>query len=454
MSAENFFDILPENFFNIFIGNTKRSAAECLTLLYKKTSHGLSFSIGKEDAIILIEDYFLSTHQDLHDDQNKILDAHESALYLIKRLKECGWCEEERGEDYQTFIHLEDYAVEIIKTLSSLNQDSTMEYSGFVSQIYDGLKALENNIDAIRVERIYATCQELFRKLASLNTNIKKYIQLLMKDKNKDDLEVLMNMLLEEYQSKIVDRAYYNLTTKDHPEKYRQEIIDRTYDLLNNDEIMESLTRQLMDRKDIEYKEAYLILIEQLNYIIECFDNINEILEEINYKNNKYVSSALSRITFLLDVQQDIEGKLNHLIKAVNEDKITSDDLVKMYEIQNINKDSLYVTRKKNNKIKSNLVLESELDEKVIEAYKEKMLHEQRFSKKGVWEYLEPYFKDKTVIQARDLRCNTTDEFTYLILIYMYGYSTNMKYEIEDLETRIEVNQFKFKNFMIRRNYE
>ena len=125
-----------------------------------------------------------------------------------------------------------------------------------------------------------------------------------------------------------------------------------------------------------------------------------------------------------------------------------------MYEIQNINSESMYIARKKNNKIKSNLVLESELDSSFIEQYKEKMIYEQRFSKKGVWEYLEPYFDGKTVIKASDLRCNTSDEFTYLILIYMYGYSTNMKYEIEELETRIEVNNFKFRNFMIRRIYE
>ena len=59
----------------------------------------------------------------------------------------------------------------------------------------------------------YENTKELANKLKNLNSNIKKYIQNLLEEGIKDDLEALLKSLLQDYQAKIVDRAYYNLTT-------------------------------------------------------------------------------------------------------------------------------------------------------------------------------------------------------------------------------------------------
>ena len=55
---------------------------------------------------------------------------------------------------------------------------------------------------------------------------------------------------------------------------------------------------------------------------------------------------------------------------------------------------------------------------------------------------------------ANDLNLNSADDFTLLILTYMYGYSEKMNYEIEELESTIVINNYKFKNFIIRRKHE
>ncbi|MGN1344291.1 MAG: Wadjet anti-phage system protein JetA family protein, partial [Traorella sp.] len=418
MSNDNFFEVVPENFFNIFAGSYRKSAAECLTLLYKKTSEGFSFSISKEDAIIYIEDYFQSTNQNILDEENNVLKAHEAALYLIRRFKYYGWCDEVIEENYQTYIHLQDYAVEILKTLSSLTKDTTVEYSGYISTIYDILKSFKTQKDAIRIEQVYENTELLFNKLSSLNTNIKKYIQKLLKDKNKDDLVALMNMLLDDYQSKIVDRAYYNLTTKDHPEKYRQEIIDRIIEILNDEKTMDLLTRQLMERKDIEYNDGYQTLIHQLEYVIDHFENINDILDEINQKNHKYVSSALSRITFLLDVHQNIEGKINHLIKAVDNEIIQGEELFKFYEISNAQLESLYTPRRKSENIQLSEIQESEIDETKLEEFKEKLARYQKFSKTGIQDYINHSLGNQNQIQANELSLATNADFTLSILTH------------------------------------
>ena len=452
--TNNFFEIIPDNFFHLLTGTNKHYAAECLILLYKKTCDNFSFSISKDDAIIIIEDYFQSTNQNIFDEENHELKAHESALYLLRRFKQCGWTDEIIEENYQTYIHIQDYAIEILKTLTTLTKDSTVEYSGYISTIYAILKNFKVKKEVVSIEQIYENTNTLFNKLTSLNTNIKKYIQKLLKDKNKDDLVHLMNMLLDDYQSKIVDRAYYNLTTKDHPEKYRQEIIEQVMDILNDDETLDILTRELMERKDIEYSEGYQIIIDQLEYVIDRFENINEILDEINQKNHKYVSSALSRITFLLDVHQNIEGKLNRIFKAINQEKIQSEEIFRFHEINHININSLYTPRKKNESIKPSEILESELDESKLDDFKEKLARYRKYSKIGIQEYVSNTLGNRNSIRANDLNLNSADDFTLLILTYMYGYSEKMNYEIEELESTIMINNYKFKNFIIRRKHE
>ena len=40
-------------------------------------------------------------------------------------------------------------------------------------------------------------------------------------------------------------------------------------------------------------------------------------MQEIDSKNNKFIESAVNRITFLLNNQKDVEGKINNIIKAI-----------------------------------------------------------------------------------------------------------------------------------------
>lgn len=447
----NFFSVLPDNFFNIFNGSYRVPAAECLTLLYQKTSGGLSFSMDKETAVFLFEEYFESTHQDIEDENSNHLNVHDSALYLLRRLRDCGWIEEELGENYQYFIHLQDFSVEIIKTLSLLGKESSIEYSGYIYIINETLRRFKIDRGAATLEQIYINTEELFRKLASLNTNIKKYIQKLLDDKTRNDLLALMNQLLDEFQTKIVDRAYYNLSTKDHPEKYKRFILEKVFELYNNDEVIDEIVRQYMDLKGISYTEALELTDSQFTYIIDSFESISDVMDEIDRKHAKYVNSAISRIKYLLDVHEDIEGKINRIIKAVAKDKVDTAVLFNITSTTNINDDSLYNARKPQQKMKNKSIEEIEFNYELIDRYKEKHKYDQRFSKKGINKYVNELLDGSTMKKASEIQIDKPEDFTYLILIYMYGYSRNVDFKIEELDRKVNVKGYTFKDFIIRR---
>lgn len=321
----NIFDILPNNFFNIFIGDNKRVISDCLFLVYHSFKSDLSFSSTKEQVLSIFQDYF-ENHVTFLKSDEKLDDSRDKALYILKRLKECGWVNEETGENYEIFITFEDYSIRVLENLFSLDSSSDNgEYSGLIYNIFMSFNTFDVNRGDLVFETGYENTKELANKLKNLNSNIKKYIQNLLDEGIKDDLEALLSSLLQDYQTKIVDRAYYNLTTYDNPSKYRQRIINNIETIISDDKYLDIIVRNIMERKDLGYQEALELLLNQKDYIINAFEHIEEIMQEIDSKNNRFIESAINRITFLLNNQKDIEGKINNIIKAIASGKDVSD---------------------------------------------------------------------------------------------------------------------------------
>ena len=212
-------------------------------------------------------------------------------------------------------------------------------------------------------ETAYENTKDLIHKLKNLNSNIKKYIQKLLDDGIKDDLQALLNSLLQEYQTKIIDRAYYNLTTYDNPSKYRQSILSRIQEVMDNQDYVSLIIHNIMERKGIEHDQAYDLLMNQKEYIMQSFEHIDDIMQEIDSKNNKFIESAIHRITFLLNNQNDIEGKINNIIKSISSGNDVN-DLGNIYINQMINRDSLYVPRQISKPMKTQIEDTVILDEK------------------------------------------------------------------------------------------
>lgn len=444
----NIYDTLPDNFFNLFSGNNKRIIADCLYILYNSFHNDLSFSSSKLEMIYLLQDYF-DTHVTVFDDEEQVSTSKEKAYAVIRRLNECGWTTEETGENYDVYVTFQDYSMKVMSTLFSLERESETEYSGIVYNIY----VLFSNFDVNRGDLIFETgyenTRELANKLKNLNSNIKKYIQNLLKEGMKDDLEKLLNTLLQDYQTKIIDRAYYNLTTYDNPSKYRQRIINSIQNIMNNEQYTNIIVRNIMERKEMGYEKAYELLMKQGEYIIDSFEHIEDIMNEIDQKNNKFVQSAINRITFLLNHQKDVEGKINNIIKFISKGN-EIEDLGNIYLNQMIHKESLYTPRKLSQAIKIETEQEVLLDEKLKEESLRQIIKSQKYSHKYIESIVMKLLKDKKEFLGSSLPLNDHEELATLVLIYLYGYTFGSKYEIEPLDQMIVHNEYRFKDFKVK----
>ena len=109
------------------------------------------------------------------------------------------------------------------------------------------------------------------------------------------------------------------LTTKDHPLKYRNSIISQIQKIQDDQATSETIIGNIMLSKDLTYQEAMDLFYKQTSYIIDAFESILDLINEINRKNEKFVASATNRIMFLMNVKEDIGGKINDVIKEGQE---------------------------------------------------------------------------------------------------------------------------------------
>lgn len=445
----NIFDILPNNFFNVFIGENKRIISDCLYLVYSSFKSDLSFTCSREQVLLIFQDYFENHVTDLQSDE-QLDNSRDKALYILKRLRECGWVNEETGENYEIFITFEDYSIKVLENLFSLDMtNDNSEYSGLIYNIYMSFNSFDVNRGDLVFETAYENTKELATKLKNLNSNIKKYIQNLLNEGIKDDLEALLNSLLQDYQTKIVDRAYYNLTTYDNPSKYRQKIINKIEEIIEDEHYFDLIVRNIMERKDIGYKEAMQLLMMQKDYIVDSFEHIEDIMQEIDSKNNKFIESAINRITFLLNNQNDIEGRINNIIKSLifNEEAM---ELGNIYLNSFISKDSLYVPRNFSKPLEINLISEAKIDKSLKNEKIESLISKQKCSHKFIEEKVLKLLKTNGPFFGSSLPINNNDDLATLVLIFMYGYTYNTKYEIEPLNEEVNVNNYRFKDFKVK----
>lgn len=444
----NLFDIIPNQFFYIFIGDNKRIMADCIQLAFESFKNDLSFSCTREQLLTLFQDYF-ETHLITMESEENLNNSRDKALYVFKRLKDCGWIQEEVGENYDVFVTFEDYSIQIMECLFHLEDvRENEEYSGLIYNIYLSFQNFDINRGDLIFETAYENTKDLIHKLKNLNSNIKKYIQKLLDDGIKDDLQALLNSLLQEYQTKIIDRAYYNLTTYDNPSKYRGSILLRIQEVIDHQEHVNLIVHNIMQRKGIEHEQAYDLLISQKDYIVQSFEHIEDIMQEIDSKNNKFIESAIHRITFLLNNQNDLEGKINDIIKSIAAGN-RIDDLGNIYINQFINQDSLYVPRQLSKPVKTQIEETVFLDEKKRLESIEKIRKSENFSHKKIEEKVLTLLKNGP-FKGSQLPLQTQQDLVYFVFIYLYGFSYQTKYQVEPLNEMVVINHYRFQDFLVK----
>ncbi len=165
----------------------------------------------------------------------------------------------------------------------------------------------------IALEKAYEQTEQLISGLKSLNHNIKRYIEIVLKEKKPQEI---LKIHFEDYKQEILDRSYHRLKTSDNVSKYRPRIIRRISEWYENDLWVAEIAAADVRRgrfKSID--EAKQDAYRRLDFIRQSYLNMDGLLEEIDRRNAQYANSSFMQIRYILNSSRDTEGQLLEILK-------------------------------------------------------------------------------------------------------------------------------------------
>ncbi|MBQ7840110.1 MAG: hypothetical protein IJ390_06460 [Lachnospiraceae bacterium] len=457
------FDIIPENFFGPLAAPGKRVYWECICRLFAVTSKQLSFGVERDILVDELQYYFDSsmaadfTQGELEEAGG--LSARDKANFMLRRLESYGWIYVDVDHSYVQRVNFRDYAVQIIKTLLAVSEERRTEYQGYIYTIYNLVRAGTSN-PGLGLLQIAENMDFLITGLKSLNANIKRYIDELTKHST---VAEIMDALLNDYYSNVVDKAYHRLLTSDNVSKFRPEILERLEANSKSKRYLNAAAKEIAELKEISEEEAGELVLEILHEVIDAFRRMDEILDEINKKNTRYQRAAINRARFLLSSGEDIRGQLKDILSYMNQqiqeksmdynmiyEMEEMDRLIKLFSWDYLDMDSLYAPVEGKKEFVPQPMQIIAANEKV-RSEKRRLMQEKLervLSPEKISQYVKEQLDGNRKMLASRLPLDQEDAFIRLIYIRLYGQRKNMNYRLE-LKDVVEKDGFRFRDFEI-----
>ncbi|MFP4186604.1 MAG: Wadjet anti-phage system protein JetA family protein [Acholeplasmataceae bacterium] len=452
------FETIPSNFFSVLASPNRNTYIDCIFVIY----HALdsiedAFQGDREYVIQRLVDYFDDKPGDdlVDDDENESArTSRQKAAHVLNILKKNGWLGEEELGDYKTSINLFDYSIKIIDVLENIVNYRQNEYTGEIFTVYSLLSSFHIDEGIGVIEQAYQKTNDMIRKLKTLKANIYRYYYDITKKRSKNDLQQLLEKLLVEYKQDFFDSAYYNLKTTDSLPRYKRAILQAISGIINDPETMDKLAKNAQTIKRIEdYNDAFIYVEDRLRYITDSFSALEFLILAIDRKNEQYISAAASKILFLTNRSDDIEGIFNRFFRVVLKQKdVDYNRYIRISQTKNLDTQSLYNQRRTRQEVIPEELL---FDDDMISAdYRQQkvqdLLKNNIYGKREIDRYVQGLLRNGSAIEASEVPLETQEDYVKLILIFMYSKSIGMHYEIELLGRECKNNHIRFQNFVIK----
>ena len=456
------FHIIDEHFFVPLASPNKTVYWECICKLFSVMDHQLSFGVERDVLAEELQYYFEQAQAaELEGEEVEGKSARDKANWMLRKLENYGWIDIETDKSYVQRINFKEYAVKVIKTLLEIAEGKQIEYQGYIYTIYSLVRSATDNPGIVLLSIVENT-DMLITGLKNLSSGIKHYIDELTRYKTPAEI---MNVLFNDYIENIVDKAYHRLLTSDNVSKFRPEIIERLESKSRSKSYVEKASRELMGIREIPKDEAEELVYHYIHQVIDAFQNMDEILSEINRKNTQYQRAAINRAKFYLIGGEDVRGQIKEILSGMNEEinrdnKDLSgiyrigfmDELIRIYSSAVLDEKSLYTPIEGKKAFEPEMLLYEEPDQELRDEKMRRMLEKlaRVLNPEKVNKYVEKQLGDRQEMLASELPLGNADDFVKMIYIRLYGQRKNMKYTIA-VKEMIKKDGYGFTDFIIHR---
>lgn len=456
------FHIIDEHFFVPLASPNKLVYWECICKLFSVMDHQLSFGVERDVLVEELQYYFEQVQAaDLTGEDIEGKSARDKANWMLRKLENYGWIDIETDKSYVQRVNFKEYAVKVIKTLLEIAEGKQIEYQGYIYTIYSLVRNATDNPGIVLLSIVENT-DMLITGLKNLSSSIKHYIDELTRYKTPAEI---MNVLFNDYIENIVDKAYHRLLTSDNVSKFRPEIIERLESKSRSKSYVEKASKELASIREISMDEAEELVYHYIHQVIDAFQNMDEILSEINRKNTQYQRAAINRAKFYLIGGEDVRGQIKEILSGMNEEINREnmdlggiyriefiDELIRIYSVAVLDEKSLYTPIEGKKAFEPEQISQEQPDEAFRNEKMRRMLEKlaRVLNPEKVNNYVEEQLGGRQEMLASELPLGNTDDFVKMIYIRLYGQRKNMKYTI-DVKEMTQKDGYQFTDFTIHR---
>ncbi|MHB9146663.1 MAG: Wadjet anti-phage system protein JetA family protein [Symbiobacteriia bacterium] len=482
------FDVIPDRFFSVLASRGKAVYADALFLLYDLYRKNL-FGIPREAVVDVLTDLMVEREEagETEDDwlaeepepvadrpapppvpvqPSLPTDPRAKASMILRRLKDAGWVDIEIRINYDEYVNLMDYAIQVLDVLDRIRTRRQAEYRGFVFQTYLALQSEDAQRDGhLALQAAYDQTESLVRELKSLNHNIRRYSERLLQQKRPQDI-LAMHFL--EYQGEILNRSYHQLKTSDHVSRYRPRILQAVGAWLRDPARVSAAAEGLrVAGQATDPHEAQAEVLRRLTFIEASYSSMDDLLYEIDRRNAQYAKRSLEQVRYMLNSSKDTKGYLVDLLKFMGEQVAAGvwerreempaewQELFTLAATESLEDRSLFAPRRAR-EIMQPLPLAREPVDAAAQARAFRRLRERlanRLTVERVNDYVLAKLGQGVSARASELGVETADDFLMLIHIAAFAANRRASYDIDFTGPRVEsaAGRFRFRDVTIRR---
>ncbi len=465
------FDIVPDNFFTFLSSKNKKIYLASLLQVFKIYETGSILGIDKkivvDDLTLFLENHSKYLFQEEDEEKEEAPKSkREIALFILRRMEECGWIYVDVTNDYVEVLNFSDVAITLCEALLNaypqLDYDSELpedyvnptEYHGYIYSIYSLLNQKDNVDYSLTFSLVYSDTRQLIRAIRRLDVRMKDYIQSVI---DNTDIKSLMEKLVN-YKTDIYDTSYTKLKITDNIDRYRLDIISRLEEFLTDETILSAISMNYLAVTKSK-EDAVLKAIKNIDEVIDAFSALKEFIDEIDNKNRNYINSTIGKIKFLLSEEDNVVGKINRILKYVKDsnsegkldkamNKINSLyylPRLKLFEMEK----SLYQPRGSYQRNLNQFLDESgisglELNDDFLNGFKNS------YNEREILYFMDMNSKDG-VFDASTIINNDCDDNTFMKVVYSVIIAVEKRYTIELKDEIIENKTYSIRNFIIRK---
>jgi len=474
------FSIIPENLFNVFSGKLKADYASILFKVYEQYKL-VPLSIEREVIIDIISDYLEERQEsktfrealteEFADEMEYPENWRERAGFFLRKLEKYGWVMIETHNDYRQYVNLADYAIDVLETLDKIRKNVKKEYQGYVYATYSILYSEEAKRQGlVALEKAYEQTEMLLNGLKSLNHNIKRYTEVVLKKKQPRDI---LEIHFEQYKQEILDKSYHRLKTSDNVFKYRPRIIQRVDEWMEDSRWVLKLAREGLKRGSFEdMEEARQAVYRQLDFIKQAYQNMDYLLEEIDRRNTDYAATSYRQLEYILNTSHSTQGQLIEVLKYLSSqirdesnELSRRDDLPPAYQElfslfaqKFIDDGSLYKVREYSRTHEPVYLQELQAlgsEEKAQISKKSRERLKNRITRDKVNSFVLKKLGERSSMRASEMDIMTLRDYLYLIYTVAYSGSRRVNYRVEFKGERVtstsSKGHFSFRDVLIKR---